>query len=325
MPPSSSKSKTSTPDLEPLVGRFAPALSVDVEEWYHNCWVPEYVDPDRRPRLPEELDRLLPQLAEEFARTGARATFFVLGEVAGRTAPRLRELAAAGHEIACHSFHHWRANSLDCERFRAEILRGKAVLEDAVGVEVRGFRAPEWSLRDLANPRLRIVAEAGFVYDSSLVPALGAGSSGNPDRPVRLTWAGGASLVELPPLTWGGGLRLPAGGWCGRAAAPAWILAAARRQLRRGALPLLVVHPWELTGRAVPGFLSGFARFFHEAGRDEFPERFRTTLSGLPWQTLATAAALDRPSERTERMTDPGFLLSPAPRAGEPFRSEAGA
>ncbi|MEO8196586.1 MAG: polysaccharide deacetylase family protein [Thermoanaerobaculia bacterium] len=325
MPPSSSRSKTSTPDLEPLVGRFAPALSVDVEEWYHNCWVPEYVDPGQRPRLPEELDRLLPQLAEEFARTRARATFFVLGEVAGRIAPRLRELSAAGHEIACHSFHHWRANSLGCEHFREEIVRAKAVLEEAVGLEVRGFRAPEWSLRDLGNPRLRIVAEAGFVYDSSLVPAMGAGSSFNPNRPVRLTWPEGPSLVELPPLTWGGALRLPAGGWCGRAAAPGWILAAARRQLRRGSLPLLVVHPWELTGRAVPGFLSGFARFFHEAAREGFLERFRTTLAGLPWQTLASAAGLDRLPEKTERMADPGFLLSLTRRDGGPSVREAGA
>ena len=211
LPPSSSKSKTDLPEAKPIVGRFAPALSVDVEEWYHNCWVPEYVDPALRPRLPEELDRLLPQLAGELARTGAKATFFVLGEVALRIAPRLRELSAAGHEIACHSFHHFRANSLAVASFRGEIVRAKALLEDVVGSEVRGFRAPEWSLRSLANPRLRVVAEAGFAYDSSLIPAAGAGSSSNPDRPVRLLWPDGKTLVEVPPLTWGGRLRLPAG------------------------------------------------------------------------------------------------------------------
>ncbi len=314
MPPSSSQSKTSLPEVTPLVGRFAPALSVDVEEWYHNCWVPEYIDPELRPRLPEELDRLLPQLAEELGRTGAKATFFVLGEVANRTAPRLRELAAAGHEIACHSFHHRRANSLGVASFRSELLRAKALLEQCIGAEVRGFRAPEWSLRDVANPRLRVVAEAGFTYDSSLVPSAGAGSSSNPRRPVRLTWSGGLSIVEIPPLTWGGALRLPAGGWCGRAAAPRWILGAARSDLRSGGLPLLVVHPWELARRAVPGHLSGFARFFHEAAREEFPDRFRTTLAGLPWRTVA-AAGWDGSSERTERLADPGFAILPRPAA----------
>ncbi len=302
MLPSKPKSPTISPELHRLAGRFAPALSVDVEEWFHNCWVPEYVDPLTRPNLPEELDWLLPQLAEELARTGARATFFVLGEVASRIASRLRELAAAGHEIACHSFHHWRANSLGLDRFHSEICRAKAVLEEAIGGKVWGFRAPEWSLRTLTNPRLRLVAEAGFVYDSSLVPAAGAGSSVNPDFPARLVWPGGESLLEIPPLTWGGAMRLPAGGWCGRAASPRWILGAARRRLRRGGLPLLVVHPWELTGRAVPGFLSGFARFFHEAAREEFRDRFRTTLSGLPWQTISAAAGLKQLAEQTERL-----------------------
>lgn len=325
MPPSNSKSKTSPPDLRPLVARFGPALSVDVEEWYHNCWVPEYVDPGARPRLPEELDWLLPQLGEELARSGATATFFVLGEVGGRIASRLRELAAAGHEIACHSFHHWRANSLDPERFRAEIARAKAVLEDAVGGEIRGFRAPEWSLREVGNPRLRIVAEAGFRFDSSLVPAAGAGSSANPDRPVTLSWPGGVHLVEIPPLTWGGRLRIPAGGWCGRAAAPRWILGAARRELRRGGLPLLVVHPWELAGRAVPGFLTGFARFFHEAGREGFPERFRTTLASLPWRTISSAAGLATPAGQTERLEppvrEPGAPGAPEEDAHRPDRA----
>lgn len=297
-------------------------LSVDVEEWFHNCWVPEYVDPTLRPHLPEELDWLLPQLAEEFARTGAKATFFVLGELAPRIAPRLRELASAGHEIACHSFHHFRANDLAPDRFRAEIRRAKAVLEAIVGVEVVGFRAPEWSLREVGNPRLKIVAEEGFAYDSSLVPSAGAGSSSNPDRPMRLTWPGGAALLEIPPLTWGGPLRLPAGGWCGRAAAPTWILGAARRQLRRGGLPLLVVHPWELTGRAVPGFLSGFARFFHEAGREGFLERFRTTLSGLPWRTLASAVATGSVAERTERLPAMGAVLAATPASAPLLRSE---
>ena len=328
MPPSNSKSKTSPPDLRPLVARFGPALSVDVEEWYHNCWVPEYVDPGARPRLPEELDWLLPQLAEEFARSGATATFFVLGEVGVRIASRLRELAAAGHEIACHSFHHWRANSLDPERFRAEIARAKAVLEDAVGGEIRGFRAPEWSLREVGNPRLRIVAEAGFRYDSSLVPAAFAGSSANPDRPVTLSWPGGAHLLEIQPLTWGGRLRLPAGGWCGRAAAPRWILGAARRELRRGGLPLLVVHPWELAGRAVPGFRTGFARFFHEAGRAGFPERFRTTLASLPWRTISSAAGLATPAGRSERLElpvwDPGAPGAPEEDAQRTDRAAFG-
>jgi peptidoglycan/xylan/chitin deacetylase (PgdA/CDA1 family) len=209
LPPSSSRSKT-FPEATALPGGAA-AISVDVEEWFHNCWIPEYNDPAlRRTPLTAELPELLPRLTAELEACGTRATFFVLGEVAVRIAPELRALRSRGHEIACHSFRHLRANDLTPARFFEEIRTAKALLEDLVGAEVRGFRAPEWSLRVPGNPRLRLVAEAGFAYDSSLVRALGAGSPSNPVGPERFTWADGTALVEVPPLTWGGPARLPA-------------------------------------------------------------------------------------------------------------------
>ena len=260
---------------------------MDVEEWFHNCWVPEYNAPSRAAGLPRELDWLLPRLAEELARSSARATFFVLGELARECAPRLRELVAAGHEVACHGFHHQRANEVAPREFLAQLRDARALLADLTGVEVHGYRAPEWSLREPSNPRLRLVAEAGFAYDSSLVRALGAGSPENPVRPTRYRWSDGLELTELPPLTWGGRLRLPASGWCGRLAAPRWILAAVRRALAEDGLPLLVVHPWELVDRPSPGMYTGLARLFHDAGRVGFGERFRTILSGSTWKALA--------------------------------------
>ena len=293
---------------------FAPALSVDVEEWYHNCWIPEYVDPKRRPVLPEELDRLLPNLVEELAPFGARATFFVLGELAVRLAPRLRALADAGHEIACHGFHHFRANDLAPREFLREIRDAKALLEDLTGAPVNGFRAPEWSLRVPSNPRLRLVAEAGFVYDSSLVRALWSGSTRNSDRPVRYAWPDGLDLIEVPPLTWGGRLRLPASGWCGRAASPRWILRAVQDGQRSGRLPLLVVHPWELVDRPCPGLFTGLARFFHEAGRVGFAEHFRTLLSSSRWRPIE--AVLDDSLEKTRPDSPPLPLAAERPLAG---------
>ena len=100
----SSTTKPAEPEVRPLGPLTGLALSVDVEEWYHSCWVPEYVDPARRPPLVEELDRLLPALIELLAELESTATFFVLGEVARRHPRRLRELAGAGHEVACHLY-----------------------------------------------------------------------------------------------------------------------------------------------------------------------------------------------------------------------------
>jgi peptidoglycan/xylan/chitin deacetylase (PgdA/CDA1 family) len=268
------------------------ALSVDVEEWYHSCWVEEYVEPSRRQPLTEELDRLLPALLERLARAPARATFFFLGEVARRLPESVRAVAAAGHEVACHGDLHLRANERAPEAFRRDLESAKARLEDLVGARISGFRAPEWSLRSITNPRLRIVAELGFRYDSSLAPAWGSGSTSNPIRPTLLTWADGVQLVELPPLTWGARLRLPACGWSGRLLGAAGLARVARRAMADGRLPLLVVHPWEVVARPCPGVFTGFARFFHDAGRHAFAESFDELLRLVPLPaTLARRSA----------------------------------
>ena len=289
-------------------GAFGCALTVDVEEWYHNCLVPSYVQPRLRPELPVELDRLLPELLGVLAEAGCRATFFVLGEVAERLPRRVRELARAGHEVASHGFHHLRACERPAAEFARDIRRSKALLEDLLGERVRGFRAPEWSLRTLRSPLLPLVAAAGFDYDSSLVPYSLSGRRANPVFASRLRWelpqtvasaamtagpaAASLELLELPVFTFGGVARIPAGSWTGRLVDPARLVAAAERHLRRGGLPVAVAHPWEISDRPTPGPLSGLARFVHETGRAGYLPKFRQILAGIRWRTLAEAAGL---------------------------------
>jgi peptidoglycan/xylan/chitin deacetylase (PgdA/CDA1 family) len=278
-----------SPEVTPSGGPFGFALTVDVEEWYHTCLEPDYVEPERRPSLPRELDRLLPDMLELLAARRCRATFFVLGEVARELPGRVREIAAAGHEVASHGLHHLRVGRTDPDRFRAELLGAKKLLEDLLGEPVEGYRAPEWSLRDVANPRLRLVADLGFRYDSSLAPCLGSGRRSNPRRASRLHWPDGKVLAELPPLTFGGRLQLPAGGWPGRLAGPEVIARAARAHRAEGGLPVVVVHPWELANRPVPGELTGLARWIHELGRAGYRESFGRLLDALPWRSIREA------------------------------------
>jgi len=86
------------PQVRRLDGPLGCALTVDVEEWYHNCLVPDFVEPERRPTLPRELDRLLPQTLELLAEHGCRATFFTLGEVADELVLGGQELQALPHD-----------------------------------------------------------------------------------------------------------------------------------------------------------------------------------------------------------------------------------
>ncbi|MFL6200474.1 MAG: polysaccharide deacetylase family protein [Thermoanaerobaculia bacterium] len=267
---------------------------MDVEEWYHTCLVPGYVNPEDRPPLCRELDWLLPELLGMLADAGSTATFFVLGEVAECLPRRVREIAEAGHEIGSHGYLHLRATERSPRAFAADLRRSKALLEDLVGAPVLGFRAPEWSLRSLGNARLPLVAEAGFLYDSSLAPCAFSGRPTNPRFASRLNWRSREllELLEFPPLTFGGVLRLPAGSWTGRLASPETLVLAALDHRDKGGLPVAVVHPWEVSGRPTPGRLTGLAWFVHETGRLGFAERFREVLRTMPWESISDAAGL---------------------------------
>lgn len=282
------------PRVARLKGPFGFALTVDVEEWYHTCLVPDYVHPAGRPSLPEELDWLLPEVLKRLAEAGRSATFFVLGEVAERLPGRVREIAAAGHEVGSHGYLHLRACERSLKAFREDVERSKALLEDVTGEPVLGFRAPEWSLRSLGSACLPVVAETGFLYDSSLSPCPLAGRPTNPKFASGLRWNGaGPDLLEFPPLTFGGPLRLPAGSWTGRLVQPERLVRAARDHAAFEGLPVAVVHPWEISGRPTPGPLSGFAKFVHETGRLGYEERFQDLLRALPWASLRAAAGLE--------------------------------
>ncbi len=289
---------SSEPAVRPVDLAPACCLTIDVEEWYHTCLVPSFVDPGRRPAgLAEELDALLPDLLEILARHGRRATFFVLGEVARRLPARVREIAAAGHEVASHSLWHLRVSERSAEQFRRDAVDSRRQIEDLIGQPVEGFRAPEWSFRYRSHPHLPLLAEAGYRWDSSLAPYLGAGRWSNPRDPHRLVWSGPVeerSLLELPPLSWAGPLHLPTGSWTGRLARISWIEWAFRRAVAQGRLVVGVVHPWEITGRPTPGQLTGFAGFVHETGREGYRGRFQELLAALPWISIAEALASTR-------------------------------
>jgi hypothetical protein len=145
------------------------------------------------PPDPQVYTTALPRLAETFQRAGIRATFFVVGRDGPPHRDRLRELIAAGHEVASHSQSHpLSLASLGDWALARELAESRTTLTSACGAAVVGFRAPNF---DMNRRTLRALAEAGYRYDASgfptplLLPArlVLAAKSADPAAVLRLT------------------------------------------------------------------------------------------------------------------------------------------
>jgi polysaccharide deacetylase family protein (PEP-CTERM system associated) len=187
-------------------------------------------------------------LLDLFARAQARATFFVLGEVARREPHLVRRIAAAGHEIACHGWDHdqiWRKAP---ERFRAELTRAFETLSALVGRPIAGYRAPHFSVGAGTWWALDVLAEVGFAYDSSVFPIAGPryGVPGFPRGPVRIR-RNGRQLVEVPLSTVrAAGRNLPVAGGGYFRLLPYPLIERAVRAVHSEGLPFVsYCHPYE--------------------------------------------------------------------------------
>jgi polysaccharide deacetylase family protein (PEP-CTERM system associated) len=226
------------------------ALSVDVEEYFHAKVFQEGTNGAKaglESRVEASTERVLALLAAG----KARATFFVLGQVAASHPNLVRKIAGENHEIACHGDGHELVSRQTPQEFLGDVRRAKALLEDITGEPVVGYRAPNFSIsRDQAWAYEILLAE-GFRYDSSTYP-IRHDSYGDSDAPrfhYEVFRKGSARLIEFPIATTRVlGVNLPiGGGGYFRLLPMALTRAGIRRVNARERQPVLFYfHPWEL-------------------------------------------------------------------------------
>src|SRR5690606_8321264 len=114
------------------MSRTTHILNVDVEDWFHVLEADGAPSRDEWASLESRVERNTDALLELFDRKGAKATFFVVGWVAARHGALVRRIAAAGHELASHSFWHEVMRRHDRASLRADLAASRKVLEDAM-------------------------------------------------------------------------------------------------------------------------------------------------------------------------------------------------
>lgn len=230
------------------------ALTIDVEDYFQVNAFARYVQQDQWDTFPLRVDRNTRRILDLLDSFSIKATFFVLGWVAERLPALVKEIHHRGHEVACHGYGHELIFMIGPERFRADIRRSKALLEDQCGIRVNGYRAPSYSITKQSLWALDILVEEGFSYDSSIFPVM-HDTYGIPDAerfPHKIT-TGSGTLLEFPlttlPLSLGWKkLRLPIAGGGYLRLLPVKIIqqgiAAINERERQPAV--LYFHPWEI-------------------------------------------------------------------------------
>jgi polysaccharide deacetylase family protein (PEP-CTERM system associated) len=273
------------------------AMSIDVEDWFQvenlKPVVARETWDSRESRVVRNTSRILDLLEEH----RGRATFFVLGWVAERQPELIRRIAAGGHEIASHGYGHDLIYTLSPAEFRADVERGKKLLEDVTGQRVIGYRAPSFSITDWA---VSILQELGFEYDSSVFPTvahdrygrLRGVDSGQPILELRrgfyevcisclpfgkrgLPWGGGGYFRMLPYAAWRAGVS---------------------HILGSGAPYVFYIHPWEIDpGQPRMRGLSAVSRFRHYLNLARCEDRFAALLGDFSWTTVRSLLEQRKP------------------------------
>jgi polysaccharide deacetylase family protein (PEP-CTERM system associated) len=207
------------------------------------------------------------RLLELFDRHSTKGTFFVVGWVASRFPGLVRDITAAGHELACHSYWHRLIYKLDRAEFREDTRRAKEVLEQIAGQPICGYRAPTYSIVSDSLWALEILVELGFTYDSSIFPVHHDryGIPNAPRSPFRISTASGL-LTEFPITTFClYGRNLPVGGGGYLRILPRWYTSWGIQRVQREGLPVITyIHPWEIDPAQprLPGRLTSRLRHY---------------------------------------------------------------
>ena len=267
---------------------IANAMTVDVEDYFQVEAFASTIERKDWDHLPPRVERNTLRLLDIFAEAKVQATFFMLGWVAQRHPALMRRIVTDGHELASHGFGHRRVDSQSPDAFRADVRDAKQTLEDAGGVQVRGYRAPTFSIGRNSTWAHAILAEEGYRYSSSVYP-LRHDLYGSPGAP-QTAFAPLSGLVEVPLTTVRLlGIDVPAsgGGFFRLYPYPLsrWLLTRANRVNRAPAI--FYLHPWEIDPEQPHQYQAPFlARFRHYLNLGRTEARLRRLLHNFPWARM---------------------------------------
>ena len=261
------------------------AMTIDVEDYFQVSAFAPHIDRSTWDTRECRVERNVGRILEMLDANGTKATFFTLGWLAQRYPALVRSIVESGHELASHGFGHERASDLSEAAFKEDIVLAKKLLEDIGGVEVKGYRAPSFSIGEGNLWAFDCLAEAGYRYSSSVYP-IRHDHYGMPDSP-RHVYLVRPDLLEVPittlrvfnrnfPSSGGGYFRLLP------YALSRWMLNRVNQE--DGEAGIFYFHPWEIdTGQPRIAGIGSKTRFRHYVNIERMERRLTQLFKDFRW------------------------------------------
>jgi len=275
------------------------ALSFDVEDYFQVTAFNGAIDRstwDSHPLRVARNTQVLLALLDEYS---TKATFYVLGWVADRQPELVKEIAQAGHEVACHGYSHKLIYTQSRTEFEEETRRAKGLLEDLAQQPVTAYRAATYSITRASLWALDTLFEQGFTADSSIFPIRHDryGLLGGPLEPHYLELRHGGRLLEFPMSTLKfGGLTIPVSGGGYFRLYPYGLSRMLCRRVNAEHRPFVFyLHPWEVDPDQPRVNVTGLNRFRHYNNLEKCQPRFEQLLKDFRFATLSQCIAENYP------------------------------
>ncbi|MAI37332.1 XrtA system polysaccharide deacetylase [Alteromonas sp.] len=172
------------------------AMTVDVEDYFQVSAFEGVIQKKDWDSISLRVGDNTNRLLDLFAKNNVKSTFFTLGWVAQRCPEVIKRIVNEGHELASHGLAHQRATTMSEDQFREDVRQSKDILENIGGVELKGYRAPSFSINDSNTWAYDILKELGFSYSSSTYP-INHDLYGVPEWP-RFKYKRDNGLIEIP-------------------------------------------------------------------------------------------------------------------------------
>ena len=272
-------------------------LSVDVEDWFQVGAFEHTIAREDWDGLELRVGDNVARILDLFDEAGVKATFFTLGWVAERNRAAMQSIVNRGHELASHGYDHTRVFTLTRNQFSADIAKARAILEDASGKAVTGYRAPSFSI-DARNPWAHeVLAEHGYAYSSSVAPVVHDHYGWREAPRFAFDPVPGSDLVEIPVTTaLLGKRRLAAGGGGFFRVLPYSFTRWAIRQVNSDHRPaVFYFHPWEVDpDQPRVSNASVRSRLRHYTNLSRMAGKLSDLLGDFAWGRMDELAAKER-------------------------------